>query len=267
RRGRQRYENPSFAEIAKLSVDLFRHQYRIKSSSQPREVRIMTHRSTPHAKPTSDSGIRRRKRQKKLNDAVIAAFIGAAATIIVAFLGFPPLIQLAQAKWFPTLTSTVAVSATPTDTFTPSATCTETPYASVTPFPSETVVQVVTETISIPPTSTETSTSTSTPVPPKMVIETWANRYAGAVPLTVQFRVKESYVLFPDGSRSYCSLSACSYEWSVFFATSNKMVTTPQPWQDTFGFTFTNVGLYHVVVRVCQGKICGEAVIPIEGRP
>jgi hypothetical protein len=44
------------------------------------------------------------------------------------------------------------------------------------------------------------------------------------------------------------------------------MVATPQPWQETFGFSFTKVGLYKVVVKICQENTCGEYEFQVEGR-
>jgi len=182
---------------------------------------------------------------------VVIAIIGCISAVLVALLDSPLITPLIP------LTSTVTASVTSTGTAIP-PTFTEV-------LPSATWLSTET---SIPSaTATLTFTPSPTPVPPKMVIKPWANRYGGEVPLNIQFSVNGSYVEFADGSRSYCSSGACRYTWSVFFVGLNRTIATPQPWQETFGFTFSRVGLYRVIVKVCQGDdICDEKEIQIEGR-
>jgi hypothetical protein len=219
----------------------------------------MTHPTNLHGQKTSDSGIRRYKRQKKIKDtAILVAAIGAAATVLAALIGsifaFPPIQHWFETKMFPP-TPTVTASVTSTETAILTV-LSETPSA--TWFPTETVIPSVTSTL--------TFTPSPAPVPPKMVIKPWANRYGGEVPFNIQFGVNGSYVEYADGERSYCSSSVCKYYWSVILVPSNKIIATPQPWQETFGFSFTKVGLYKVVVKICQENICGEYEFQVEGR-
>ena len=215
----------------------------------------MTQSSTPHSRSVSNPGIHRRRRRIRMSDIVLVAIIGAVATIIATVLSFPPVIQWFQMQWFPSPTPTATAFATPTDTSIPS-TFTKAPSATLPP----------TETTTPIATPTSTFTPSPTPVPPKMVIKHWSNRLAGTVPVNIQFSVNGSYVEYADGKRSYCSSTSCKYFWSVILIPSNKIVATPQPWQETFGFSFPKAGLYKVVVRVCQENICSEYEFQVEGR-
>jgi hypothetical protein len=185
-----------------------------------------------------------------VSDPIVVSVIGAAATIGGAVLGFPPLIQAVQQRWFPTPTivaSEISTSTLPPPFFTETPSATFSPAATFTPS--------ATATITLAP--------TQTPIPPKMVIRHSANRLAGPVPVNIQFSVNGSYVEFSDGTRSYCSSTTCIYDWSVFWGDE---VIESRRWQDTFGFLFKKIGLYRVCVKVCQGSICGEYEFQIEGR-
>ncbi|MBI5296954.1 MAG: hypothetical protein HY869_15845 [Chloroflexi bacterium] len=184
---------------------------------------------------------------------IVIAVIGCLSAVTVALLDSPVVSQLLPPTSTipPTLTPPVD---TPPDTAVPSATHTFMPSAEPTSTPY------------IIPTLTATLTPSDTPVPPRMVVIPWANKYGGPVPLKVQFSVRGSYVELADGTRSYCAPSTCSYTWSVLFTTMNQIVSTPKPWQETFAFTFNKKGLYHIEATVCQGDICGSARIQVEGR-
>ncbi len=189
---------------------------------------------------------------------VIASILALAGVLIGALFAFPPVI--AYFEHTPTVTPTVITvpSDTPTILIIPSETSTEIPKASATVLP--------TETFTPSPEPTFTSVPTATPVPPKMMVATWANKYAGAVPLVVKFTAENSYVEFADGTRSYCSLSTCTFTWSVVNVAFNTYLATPQPWRESFTFTFPKRGLYYVKVTVCQSDICAVGQIQVEGR-
>lgn len=183
---------------------------------------------------------------------VIVAVVGCLSAVTVALLDSPVVPRLLPPT--STIPPTLTPVDTPTDTAIPSATHTFMPSAEPTSTPY------------IIPTLTATLTPSDTPVPPRMVVIPWANKYGGEVPLKVQFSVRGSYVELADGTRSYCVPTTCSYTWSVLFTTMNQIVSTPKPWQETFAFTFNKKGLYHIEVTVCQGDICGSARIQVEGR-
>lgn len=184
---------------------------------------------------------------------VIVAVVGCLSAVTVALLDSPvvPRLLPPTSTIPPTLTPPVD---TPTYTAVPSATHTFMPSTEPTSTPY------------IIPTLTATLTPSDTPVPPRMVVIPWANKYGGEVPLKVQFSVRGSYVELEDGTRSYCTPSTCSYTWSVVFTTMNQIVSTPKPWQETFAFTFNKKGLYHIEVTVCQEEVCGSTRIQVEGR-
>jgi hypothetical protein len=182
---------------------------------------------------------------------VAVAIIGCISAVTVAFLGSPVVPYLLPLTSTPTFTS-VPPSDTPTHTAIPSATFTDTPTVVATLTPSET--------------PTPSPTSTETPVPPKMVVVLWANKYGGNVPFTAQFSAADSYVQLPDGTKSYCTPSACTFTWAVYYADNQQAVATPMSWRETFASTFYRETLYYIQVTVCQGDICGSGQTQVEGR-
>lgn len=207
----------------------------------------MTSKSSPrHARPAIPAKAHGQE-QTKPDATIIVAIIGILGTLATVIFAFPPFIRWVDSVWFPSPTSTVTIAvpaAAATETLLPPATDNGTPFA----FP------------------VETSIPTFTPIPPRMVVVTWANKYAGDVPLTVKFSAEDSYMEFSDGSRAYCTPSTCTFVWSVFNVTLNGVVATPQSWRESFTYTFYKEGLYYVKVTVCQGGVCADGQIQVEGR-
>jgi hypothetical protein len=182
---------------------------------------------------------------------IVTAIIGCISAVTVAFLGSPVVPYLFPLTSTPTFTL-VLPSDTPTHTAIPSATFTDTLTVVATLTPSET--------------PTPSPTSTETPIPPKMVVVLWANKYAGNVPFTAQFSAADSYVQLPDGTKSYCTPSTCTFTWAVHYADNQQVIATPMPWRETFASTFYRETLYYIQVMVCQGDICGSGQTQVEGR-
>ena len=215
----------------------------------------MTQQSNSQNQKTSESGIRRRKRHKKISDALKIAIIGSVVTFAGVVFGFPPFSRWVDAQLFPSLTPTSVIfmpSDTPTFTAIPSATFTNMPFTTFTPVPSETFMP--------------SPMPTETPIPPQMMIVLRANKYGGETPLNVQFSAEGSYVQSADGTKSYCTHSTCTYTWTVAYTNDQRIVATPRAWQETFAYNFSRRGLYYVKVTVCQGSICGSSNIQVEGR-
>lgn len=194
------------------------------------------------------------KPQEKSNAPIWAAVITALATIIVAFLSFPPLIARLNTIW--NITPTIPVAATPT----------ETPSTSPSILPSETEnlagAASFTDTPVIPP----PPTLTPTPSTGVMIAQINTNAYEGRAPLRVTFRADASYVTFPDGSVETCKYAhVCSYTWDVR-EQNGQTIHGPVTGGSEFSYEFSRRGVYMVVVYVCRGQACSFTSVTVTTR-
>lgn len=185
----------------------------------------------------------KRTQGKKAKDsAIVVALISAMATIIVALFNFPPFMALFEKTPTPTFTET----AFPTLTLeTPLVA--DTPTATLTPFP-------------LP-------TATFTPTPgPQIFVVLEPSRTDGPAPLSVNFKAKNSYARFPDGSVWDCVLpNVCRFIWNI--TREGQQVVDPiHTSEGMLSFTFTARGTYLVTVTVCRGDICNGDGVFIEAR-
>lgn len=192
------------------------------------------------------------KPQEKSNAPIWAAVITALATIIVAFLSFPPLIARLNTIWNPT--PTIPVTIMPT----------ETPSTSLGILPSETEnlagAASFTDTPVIPP------PPTLTPIPPTgvMIAQISTNYSEGRAPLRVTFRAESSYVTFSDGSVETCKFAnVCSYTWDVR-KQEGATIHGPVIGGSEFSYEFAQKGVYMVVVYVCRGQACNFSATTIK---
>lgn len=194
--------------------------------------------------------------KKKSDTSVTVALIGAVVTIVVAFLGFPPLIAYLTPS--STATPNLLFSLTPTDasqpdtstpsptyveTLTPSFTSTETPIATLTFIP-------------FPPASTLTPASG---LSLGMQVKITANTTNGRAPLSVTLSAKDSFVRASDGALFECRKGGCSYIWYVYL--NGEQFIEPQKTNGTLELKLGKRGNYFVSVYICHGSdapTCGS---------
>jgi len=192
---------------------------------------------------------RRDKPTKKKSDTtVIVAVIGAIVTIVVALLGFPPLIAYLTPSPAATPVPSFSSSSTNTsqpDTLTPSLTFTETDTPTFAP--TETFTPTATFTF-VPLTSTFTPTSG---LPIGMQIKITANTTNGRAPLNVTLNARDSFVRALDGTIFECRKGGCSYTWYVYV--NGQQFIDPQKTNGTLELKLGKRGNYFVSVYICHG--------------
>jgi hypothetical protein len=214
------------------------------------------HTNPRDQKPPDSPMVHRQKRNKRINDTIIIALIGAISTIlttvIVSSLGFGPFARFVEQKWFPSPTPTNGVAL---------STATALPLDVPTPYTS--FITVTIEPVSAPVMPTDTlAPPTETPVPPKMMVVVQANKRGGSTPLAVKFNAVDSFLQFVDGRQSKCDQYNCKYTWSIYDP-DKKIVGGPIEWRESYSYTFSRPGLYMVKVSICQGDVCGDGSITI----
>ena len=197
---------------------------------------------------------RRRKpnTEKAITVQIVLAIISAITAIVIALLGFPPLIQWLQPEPSPTLVFTATSSPAPTETVVP-VTETSSPTASPSP----------TSTVTITVTASETITLTPAPA---LIVFIENDRSAGRPPLTVNFDARDSYLIASDGQQYYCRNGACNYTWKVV-SDGQKLEKSQLNSSGKFQYTFGKRGRYLISVWICRGKDavnCGGNGIYIE---
>lgn len=198
-------------------------------------------------KDRKDKSAEEKPTKEKPDKTVTVALIGAIVTIVVALLGFPPLI----AYLTPSQTDTPVAPTLlpPTNTFQPE-----------TLTPSPTFIEAITLTF----TSTEslTPTFTFTPIPPLaaftptlpigMQVKVIANPPSGKKPLKVKIDARDSFLRAPNGDIFKCRNGACSYTWYLTLPGGQPVKQTEKG--GYIDFTFDNKGTYYINVYVCHGS-------------
>jgi len=188
---------------------------------------------------------RRTKRRRRLTLSERVAIIGAAATVIVALLGFQPLINWLNSRIPPTSPATISIlSATPFTTHTQAFLPTETSMPVVLPS------LTFTPNITVPPTDTATIEPSSVP---KLIVLLVANKTSGKAPLKVKFDARESYLTDYGGQTYVCRNGACYYTWKVYSG-GRQMGKSVTDSGGTFDYAFGRQGTYMVTVWICRGK-------------
>jgi hypothetical protein len=192
--------------------------------------------------------------KKGVDPSVWIALIGGLVTIIVALLGFPPLITWLQST--PTPTETLILL--PTDTSTPlilPAITNTSDFSSFTPSATEIIstLSVVTETPSLPI---------------GMHVRLYADKTTGKAPLTIKLDARDSFLRAPGGEIYGCRGGACTYTWEVY--TGGQRIGKPvNNSTGTFQYTFGKKGLYFITVVACRGagsSDCNGSGVQIEAR-
>ncbi len=182
---------------------------------------------------------------------VLAAVIGAIATIIVAIANSSVII-----KW-------LEMKQTPSPTISPS----------FTPLPVTQIINTVDPLVSPTSVIIQSATSVSPTNPPEftptvsnlsagMRVIITASRTSGKAPLNINFNAGNSYLLTDDGSVIKCG--ACSYIWSIRLGSN--FIYGPEKKDATFSYTFQKKGSYFVIAKVCRNaetEVCGSTGIYI----
>ena len=191
-----------------------------------------------------------------LETPVLIALITAIVSIIVALLGFPPIIRYFTPE--PTLT--------PSPTFTPTSTFSPTPLSSDTLTPFATNIFAPSASLSLTDTPSPIIIPTDTPSSSRISVSLVADSVSGKSPLSVKFDARSSYLLTPDGERHPCQTGACHYTWKVYFQ-GQQLGRPDTDSGGSFRYTFKDKGMYIVAVQICWGKdrlYCAESSTFIE---
>lgn len=176
--------------------------------------------------------------QEKTNAAIWAAVITGIVSLVVGFLGFPPLVKYLDSRWNPTPTLLVVPS--PSETFTVSPDILPSPTAT----PTFVVPSPVTPTLTQPPDSGT------------MTVQLIPSYLEGKAPFTPTFRAGTSFVTYSDGKVETCEFAnVCSYTWDVR-EKNGKTIFGPESGSGVFSYTFHKKGDYTVLVYVCRGQAC-----------
>lgn len=174
----------------------------------------------------------------RIDPSVLVAIITGLVTIIVALLGFPPLIAWLQATPTPTATQLQTL------TFTSTLIIVVTPTSTDTPDISTSITVSATHTLS-PPTETPL-------LPIGMHPRLYADKTSGKAPLTIKLDARDSFLRAPGGEIYGCRGGACIYTWEVY-AGGQRIGKPVNNSTGTFQYTFGKKGLYFITVIVCRG--------------
>lgn len=184
---------------------------------------------------------------ERSNAMIWVAVIGGMVSIVLAVLGFPPLINYLNTKWnsIPTLIPTPALSPIPSESPTienlPNLIFTET----LTPFLTETPSSV--------------ASPNETGVMKAQIVYFYGT---GKAPLQGTFKADSSFVSYSDGTSLDCAFkNVCSFTWDVRL--DGKTVYGPIAGESAFSYTFQKRGNYMVVVYVCRGGVCNFSAVNI----
>jgi hypothetical protein len=211
--------------------------------------------------PSSKSSV---SKKPGLEATVISAIIVTVGTILVAFLAFPPFVNLLNSKWNPTPIPTATATITPPPNGTTSSP-TETPFN---PFYTESAppspISIATE--ALLPTSTFTVPSPtvitqSEVMRPELTASSNSIKSGGKV----NFNARNSSVIFTDGTIYTCvNYRLCSFAWTIYHQDTGTRTVIVN--DGSFTHAFSKKGKYTVTINVCRGESCGFTSTIIEVR-